>query len=243
MGSKEECLDEIGERCISGPHPTFFKKHFPNIDNTAYRRAIDALNNSSAIFSLPLSADTLPQWLSALSSTELSNGLATWKPAPAFRPKADWLTGINLVLEYMESPKRQDHMDCTWENVQAICHLSKGDESYQSYLAQLYLMASHVFRSQPVRLAVHAVLVHGLVFEAWVFDKSGMYVSEPLDLVQDRARVLSVLLQYSQKSREDLGWRSLERNEQNQAYITVGDTKARYFFGKRSFCASWRTVQ
>ncbi|CEJ89387.1 hypothetical protein VHEMI05231 [[Torrubiella] hemipterigena] len=96
-------------------------------------------------------------------------------------------------------------------------------------------MASHVLRSQPLRLSVHAVLVHRLVFEAWVFDKSGMYVSEPLGLMQDRATVLLILLQYSQKSRENLGWRSLERNEQNQAYVTVRDTKTQYFLENMPF--------
>lgn len=235
MSSLEECLSDISQGCISGPHPTFFKKYFPNIDSISQSTAIKELENSNDGLSAPLSAHTLLSWLDAFSTVDSSPRRATWTPVVDFKLEVTWLTVTNLVLEYREeSAVEKDH---AWMNAQAVCHLSNGDQPYQSCLAQLYFMACQIFNSQPLRLSVHAVLVHGSVFEAWVFDKSGMYVSEPLSLAEDRIRVLLSLLQYNQKSPDDLGYRTFQYNEDNQAYITAGsgDVKREFILEENPF--------
>ncbi|CEJ94306.1 hypothetical protein VHEMI09846 [[Torrubiella] hemipterigena] len=93
-----------------------------------------------------------------------------------------------------------------WDNTHMIAFaVEESLFSYPLSLAQLYVLARHVFFAQPLRYSLHGILVYGDVVELWVFDRSGMYCSEPFSLRDDYALLVSIVRVYANKTDEELG--------------------------------------
>jgi thiamine kinase-like enzyme len=66
--------------------------------------------------------------------------------------------------------------------------------------------AQQVFKVQSARCFVHGFLVRGTTLELWVFDRSGAYSSERLDLAQRPDLLLRTLAGYTLMSDEEAGF-------------------------------------
>ncbi|OJJ42274.1 hypothetical protein ASPZODRAFT_2122392 [Penicilliopsis zonata CBS 506.65] len=68
--------------------------------------------------------------------------------------------------------------------------------------------AQQVFKAQSARYFVHGLLVRGATLELWVFERSGAYSSERLDLAQRPDLLLRVLAGSNLMSDEEAGFDS-----------------------------------
>jgi hypothetical protein len=65
--------------------------------------------------------------------------------------------------------------------------------------------ARQLFKTQSARCFLHAFLVCGTTLELWVFDRSGAYSSEKLDLAQRPHLLVQTLVSYTMMSDEESG--------------------------------------
>ncbi|KAG6006659.1 hypothetical protein E4U21_006804 [Claviceps maximensis] len=83
---------------------------------------------------------------------------------------------------------------------------SASASAYRAGLVHLCRAAHRVFASQPARLFLHGFYLRGWLLELWVFDRSGLYCSDVVDVRADVAvRLLAVLLSYARMTDEELG--------------------------------------
>lgn len=78
---------------------------------------------------------------------------------------------------------------------------AEDDSGFQRFC----LLARQVFKTQSARLFLHAFLVRGMTLELWVFDRSGAYSSEKLDLAQSPHLFVQTLAGYAMMSDEECG--------------------------------------
>jgi hypothetical protein len=100
--------------------------------------------------------------------------------------------------------------------------------SYQDGLVQLARWADEVFTSQPLRLFLHAFYIRGSLVEFWIFDRSGLYCSEVLNIHQHFVRFLSIILNYQLMTDQELGVNDTIKTDEGGTYI-VADTGNLYF--------------
>ena len=82
--------------------------------------------------------------------------------------------------------------------------------------------AQQVFKVQSARCFVHGFLVHGTTLELWVFDRSGAYSSESLDLAQRPDLLMQVLAGYALMSDEEAGFNTFVKRlaPGSDSYVT-----------------------
>ncbi|KAL2822476.1 hypothetical protein BJX63DRAFT_427041 [Aspergillus granulosus] len=82
--------------------------------------------------------------------------------------------------------------------------------------------AQQVFKVQSARCFVHGFLVRGNALELWVFDRSGAYSSERLDLVQRPDLLVRTLAGYTLMNDEDAGFNTFVKRlaPGSDSYIT-----------------------
>ncbi|KAI0483668.1 kinase-like domain-containing protein [Xylaria cf. heliscus] len=66
--------------------------------------------------------------------------------------------------------------------------------------------ALQVFKAQPARCFLHGFLIRGTTLELWVFDRSGAYSSEKLNLAGRPDLLVQTLASYTMMSDEDVGF-------------------------------------
>lgn len=97
------------------------------------------------------------------------------------------MAGTNIAM--VPSADGRDELG----NVRAICHSAGQTETYQAALVHLYSMAKSLFVAQVLRLYVYGILSFGTTVEVWAFDRSGMYCSEPLRLIEHGSKLASIM--------------------------------------------------
>ncbi|OTA93921.1 hypothetical protein M434DRAFT_45037, partial [Hypoxylon sp. CO27-5] len=119
-----------------------------------------------------------------------------------------------------------------WDRVQVIgqfCH--SGRVRYRDGLLRLCRSAYQVFASQPTRLFLHGFYIRSSLIELWVFDRSGLYCSEVLDIRGDFVQFLGIIISYQWMSDQDLGKINTIEADMNGIYVTL-DNVASFSSGK-----------
>jgi len=82
--------------------------------------------------------------------------------------------------------------------------------------------AQQVFKFQPARCFVHGFLVRGTTLELWVFDRSGAYSSDRLDLAQRPDLLVWTLAGYTLMSDEAVGFNTFVKRlaPRSDSYVT-----------------------
>lgn len=154
-----------------------------------------------------MSPDSFPEKFSILSQEERAGARGTWHTIGA-TPSSHIGNGTTHLLT--RSPKAFEPLaKHSWRDVQIVgqvCRESSPTSSYQAGLLELCGHARKVFASQPAtRLFLHGFYIHGSVVELWVFDRSGLYSSEALELGVDGAQIASILRSYRLMTDQELG--------------------------------------
>ncbi|KAL2679337.1 hypothetical protein Neosp_010110 [[Neocosmospora] mangrovei] len=110
--------------------------------------------------------------------------------------------------------------ECSWDTVQ-VTGLELDAEFYDhdSGLVQLYKHARKVFRSQPARRFLHGIYILGLVAELWVFERAGIYHSQPLDLRDHPEPLAAIFASYLRLDDLDLGMNPILHSDTTGTYI------------------------
>jgi len=82
--------------------------------------------------------------------------------------------------------------------------------------------ARQVMKTQSARCFLHGFLVRGTTLELWVFDRSGAYSSEMLDLVQRPDLLVRILAGYVSMSNEEAGFNTFVKHHPpgSNSYVT-----------------------
>ncbi|KAK0703969.1 hypothetical protein B0T26DRAFT_744601 [Lasiosphaeria miniovina] len=82
--------------------------------------------------------------------------------------------------------------------------------------------AHQVLKTQSARCFVHGFLVRGTALELWVFDRSGAYSSERLDLAQRPDLLVRILAGYALMSDEEAGFNTFVKHHppESDSYVT-----------------------
>jgi thiamine kinase-like enzyme len=82
--------------------------------------------------------------------------------------------------------------------------------------------AQQVFKTQSARCFVHGFLVRGTTLELWIFDRSGAYSSEKLDMVQSPDLLVRTLAGYTLMSDEEAGFNTFVKHliPGSDSYVT-----------------------
>jgi len=82
--------------------------------------------------------------------------------------------------------------------------------------------AREVFETQSARKFLHAFLVCGTTLELWVFDRSGAYSSDMLDLAQKPHLLMQTLANYTMMSDEEVGLNTFVKRLEpgSDSYVT-----------------------
>lgn len=119
---------------------------------------------------------------------------------------------MRLFLTISASQNRS-YQQMGWDRVQVIGRFYRngGGVCYQDGLVRLCRSAHQVFASQPTRLFLHGLYIRGSLIELWVFDRSGLYCSDVLDMQKVFIKSLSIALSYQHMTNQELGRSSISR--------------------------------
>ncbi|KAK4144583.1 serine/threonine-protein kinase Sgk2 [Dichotomopilus funicola] len=233
------------ERCQSvsfvAPHDSDLGEVFENVHNRIHGPARASIHPGSAILqqaeriisdrypatSAGVSPEDLLQWFSVLG-LEGYDGIRGWwhtyrRPAP----KPEIANGGGVSLFMTTSTDFDSRTEEEWSSVQVIGQSSSSDSGggYQDGLLSLCDFALGVFACQPTRLFLHGLYICGSRVELWVFDRSGLYCSDVLDVHKspDLTRFLSHVLSYRLMTDEQLGRSDLIKSDEDGNYIMISN--------------------
>jgi hypothetical protein len=97
-----------------------------------------------------------------------------------------------------------------WADVQVVGQFQVNPgHGYVPGFLHLYRCAREVFRKQPTRLFLHGFYVFGSEMELWMFDRSGLYGSEPFNVQHGLEQLITIVTGYTRMSDAELGINSL----------------------------------
>lgn len=216
MSEARRLLEDIQTEAIAGPYPhsQFLRKYFGLVGDGSHKdRKVPA--SSSENVPPPSNPEDVVRWLNDIytaANATSHKGLVL----PRTIRIMDECPGVSLVLD------PQGRID--WGNTLMIGFaVDQTQFSYPLSLAQMYVMARQVFFAQPFRYSLHGILVHGDVVELWVFDRSGMYCSEPLSLKDEDSLLVSIMTVYAKKTQQELGVSAVLAKDEVGTYVASDD--------------------
>lgn len=232
----QDILDNIDGR-MHGPMSGFIKKYFGNFqyahqDAFLEIQTAGRLTARCAVPSAVPSPDSFLQWFSDYMSRELGGARGSWhiSNGDVAHENESNDDGARLLLNMPSSPAPK--IQTKWDRVQVIGQFyHRGCVSYQDGLLRLCRSAYQVFAKQPARLFLHGFYIRGSLIELWVFDRSGLYCSDLIDIHKDFIQFLSVILSYQRMTDQDLGESNIIERDQGGSHI-VPDSVARPSLGK-----------
>ncbi|KEZ41236.1 Uncharacterized protein SAPIO_CDS7324 [Scedosporium apiospermum] len=234
--SDQEILDNIDGR-MHGPMGGFIKRYFTNFQYVHQDAALEihAAGKVVGRCVVPTAAPSpgnFLQWFSSYVSRELGGARGSWhisgdRGAPKHGGPDN---GARLLLTVPASPPSNVQM--RWDDVQVIGQFyPRRHVHYQDGLLRLCRSAHEVFASQPTRLFLHGFYIRGPLIELWVFDRSGLYCSEVLDIEKDFIQFLSIILSYQRMTDQDLGKTNIIETDEGGSYL-IPDTAVIPSLGK-----------
>lgn len=148
------------------------------------------------------------EWLWRFQSTFLKGQRARYTfEKPFSKPESSYNT---LVMSWINDSKREP----SWADVLVLGELCPDEsEMHQAGFLQLCGHARAVFAHQPARLFLHGFRMYGRMVELWVFDRSGTYSCEVIDVSESLRRFLTVLVGYTLMSDAELGLSTLIKDD------------------------------
>ncbi|KAL3457430.1 hypothetical protein BJX64DRAFT_17753 [Aspergillus heterothallicus] len=110
-----------------------------------------------------------------------------------------------------------------WQDVMVVGTLCSATLSYRTGLLALCGYARAVFAAQPARLFVLGFYTRGTEMQAWVFDLSGLYSGETIDIARSAERCSTILASYMLMNNAQLGVSDLIKEDSRGVYINRGD--------------------
>ncbi|KAF2010457.1 serine/threonine-protein kinase Sgk2 [Aaosphaeria arxii CBS 175.79] len=161
---------------------------------------------------LPPPLQFLP-WFSKASSRNPDSQRWSWHTESSSN-------GANLSLTSSGKQVNQ-----SWQDVQCIaCFCQDDSTAYRDGLLTLCTHANKVFIHQPLRMYLYGLYIYKCQLEAWIFDRSGIWVCQAFNIQDNPQRFLAMILSYRSMSDADLGLSSVVKRDDNGSFVTFNDT-------------------
>ncbi|KAI0533708.1 FunK1 protein kinase [Xylaria digitata] len=222
----QEIFDNINDR-MHGPMNGFIKKYFGDFryiseDASLEIQAAGKVHGHYGVPKAPPSLDNFVQWLCNYTSHECDPARGSWHVlSDNIAPEDEVNKSSARLLLTMSASSALNKGTARWDNVQAIGQFHHGSVCYQNGLLHLCRSAHNVFASQPTRLFLHGFYVRGSLVELWVFDRSGLYCSDIIDIQKEFAQFLFVILRYQQMTDSELGNIDIIKTDESGSYIVL----------------------
>ncbi|KAK3943566.1 hypothetical protein QBC46DRAFT_361833 [Diplogelasinospora grovesii] len=89
-------------------------------------------------------------------------------------------------------------------------------------VSRFYETARQVFQARPTRRFLHGFQIRGSTMELWMFDRSGAYSSDKLDIVQRPDLLIKTMASYAMTNDEEAGFTSFIRRDGLGSYVAFG---------------------
>ncbi|OBT70352.1 hypothetical protein VE03_00300 [Pseudogymnoascus sp. 23342-1-I1] len=201
----QELLKNVGGR-MHDPMSGFIKRYFGNLQYEPQDATLPA----------PQSPADFLQWFASHVLRE-AGGARGSLHIPENGGSED---GARLFLTIHAAPASD--VQTRWDHVQVIGQFNhRACLSYQDGLLHLCRSAYEVFASQPTRLFLHGFYIRGSLIELWVFDRSGLYCSDVLDIQKDFIQLVSIICSYQRMTDQELGKLNIIETDEGGSYIVL----------------------
>lgn len=200
--------NELKGNVFRGVHG-FFTKYF---EGKTWSAAVQEMiqGTQSADIASKLSAnilslthfDALVEWLDMLQSQIFTFDQAEFRFRTQLISKPDHPLKASIYLETSNVPDVAGSTRVFGEYHHGEASVLADDDGH---FLRFCNRARETFEAQPARLFLHAFLVYGNTLELWVFDRSGVYSSEKLDLLQSPYLLVQALAGYTLMSDDESG--------------------------------------
>lgn len=113
--------------------------------------------------------------------------------------------------------------------VVGVFHLTgSSDMNYREGLLLLCGHARALFYQRPDRLFVHGFYVFGHSMECWMFDRSGIYSSQPVNLNKDTTHLWTIMAAYSLMVDKEWGHSNLLKEDEIGVHVVMENNEKIY---------------
>ncbi|SZF05411.1 unnamed protein product [Blumeria hordei] len=128
---------------------------------------------------------------------------------------------IDIFLKSRQLPARNPH---DWRDVLVIGELTTSPVGkWTDKFLQLSVYMRELFAAQPLRRFAHGFLMFGTQLQLWIYDRSGPYSSDFLEIRENPEKLLYVIAAYMMMSNDELGFDSSIYQDKKKTIITVID--------------------
>lgn len=163
--------------------------------------------------------DALVEWLAEFQTLFFAVDQATFRfhSQPLSNTGSTARTGIYLETSDLQSVAGSTRVFGEFHHDNAPVMADDDDD-----ILRICERAQQVFKVQSARCFVHGFLVRGTTLELWVFDRSGAYSSERLDLAQRPDLLVRALAGYTLMSDEEAGFNTFVKRlaPGSNSYVT-----------------------
>ncbi|KKZ63811.1 hypothetical protein EMCG_01915 [[Emmonsia] crescens] len=210
----------------------FFAKYFEERDwgesaEATCRRALE--DNILAEFPEPPAQNDVLNWWCRFQDGFLSETRGVYFHAKTQKNLigSDAKRQIDLLLKARDGNNSEELHD--FRNIWAVGELKKPEQeiNWTKTLLQIGCYVREIFTAQPTRRFIHAFALCGTKFKAWVFDRSGAYSSNVLNVHRDSEKFIRMITGYAMMSDEELGFDIfMTQNSSGSKTITVERAEA-----------------
>ncbi|KAF2969955.1 hypothetical protein GQX73_g3620 [Xylaria multiplex] len=225
----QEIFDNVNGR-MHGPMNGFIKKYFGDFRYIPEEASLEIwtagkVHSRYVVPKVPPSPNNFIQWFCNYTSQESGPARGHWHILSDDMAPGDGVNnGSERLLLTMSAPLALNKNTAKWDHVQVIGQFHHGGICYQDGLLHLCRSAHNVFASQPTRLFLHGFYMRGSLVELWVFDRSGLYCSEIIDIQKEFVQFLFAILRYQQMTDSELGNIDIIKTDESGSYIVLDNT-------------------
>lgn len=227
--SPDECIQAELSGCVFRHVKGFYAKYFENQPwSVAVEQAAHVVHPNSARalcrdFLELQSQDSFSAWLARLQSTFLAEGhIRHHFPSRQVNTSDVSLRAIVYLMVSSDRSKSSSPSLTADARVFGDCSVDASDTGLES-VSRFCETARQVFQAQPTRRFLHGFQICGSTMELWVFDRSGAYSSEKLDLVERPDLLIRIMASYVMMSDEEVGFNSFIRHDGVGSYVAFGN--------------------
>ncbi|KAH6957780.1 hypothetical protein BKA56DRAFT_601420 [Ilyonectria sp. MPI-CAGE-AT-0026] len=168
------------------------------------------------------SQDSFSAWLARLQSTFLAEGhICHHFPSRQDNTSDGSLRATVYLMASSDRSESSSPSPTADARVFGDCTVDASDTDPKC-LSRFCETARQVFQARPTRRFLHGFQIRGSTMELWVFDRSGAYSSEKLDLVQRPDLLIRIMASYAMMSDEEAGFNSFIRRDGLGDYVAFG---------------------
>ncbi|SZF05211.1 unnamed protein product [Blumeria hordei] len=127
---------------------------------------------------------------------------------------------IDIFIKSREKPAKAHD----WRDVLVLGELTElSSGQWIDKFLQLSVYMREVFSAQPLRQFAHGFLMLGTQLQLWVYDRSGPYSAESIEVGESPEKLVYVLAAYMMMSDEEHGLDSILQREKGRLSVTIYD--------------------